>query len=141
MGGIKMTTTAPARRLELLVVDDDNNHRALLQQELEDAGYAVVPACSGQEALELAKKHKPDMVILDIEMPELDGLDTMGMMLALYKDLAVILYTAYSTYMDEFRSWAADAYVMKSGDLTTLKETIIKVSNEKRLGVVSSAHA
>jgi DNA-binding response OmpR family regulator len=108
----------------LLVVDDDDNLRLLYEQELGDEGYEVVLAASGQEALDLLTDKRPDLVILDISMPGMDGIEVLGKILAKDKSLPVILNTAYSTYKDNFMTWSADAYVVKSGDLSELRAKI-----------------
>ena len=116
---------------KILVVDDEVNQALLYEQELTDEGYEIHLANSGQEALKLAKTHTYDLVVLDIGMPEMDGLETLGRMLSMDNKLPVILNTAYPSYKDNFMSWAADAYVVKSSDLTELK-TKIKESLEKK---------
>jgi len=59
----------------ILVVDDDNSIRSLLHQELSDAGYLIDEATNGKEALESVRKNRPDLIILDIMMPEMNGFD------------------------------------------------------------------
>lgn len=59
----------------ILVVDDDDSIRSLLQQELSDAGYLIEEASNGKEALECIRKKKPDLIILDVMMPEMNGFD------------------------------------------------------------------
>lgn len=59
----------------ILVVDDDDSIRSLLQQELSDAGYLIEQATNGKEALESVRKNKPDLIILDVMMPEMNGFD------------------------------------------------------------------
>ena len=108
----------------LLVVDDEVNQGLLYQQELEDEGYEVDVLNSGREALEMIKKTSYDLVILDIGMPEMDGLETLGRLLVIDNKIPVILNTAYPSYKDNFMSWAADAYVVKSMDISVLKEKI-----------------
>ncbi len=109
---------------KLLVVDDEVNQALLYEQELEDDGYEVDTANSGIEALEKFKEKPYDLVILDIGMPEMDGLETLGRLLGIDNKIPVILCTAYPSYKDNFMSWAADAYVVKSMDITELKEKI-----------------
>lgn len=111
---------------KLLVVDDDVNQALLYEQELEDEGYEVDTVNSGIEALEKVKENPYDLVILDIGMPEMDGLETLGRLLGIDNKIPVILCTAYPSYKDNFMSWAADAYVVKSMDLTELKEKIME---------------
>jgi DNA-binding response OmpR family regulator len=115
----------------ILVVDDDVNQGLLYEQELIDAGYDVDVANSGEQALQMVKSQSYDLVVLDIGMPYMDGLETLGKMLSMDNRLPVILNTAYPSYKDNFMSWAADAYVVKSSDLTELKEKI-KESLAKR---------
>ena len=79
---------------------------------------------SGKEALTIIKENSYDLVILDIGMPEMDGLETLGRLLVIDNKIPVILNTAYPSYKDNFMSWAADAYVVKSMDMTVLKQKI-----------------
>jgi DNA-binding response OmpR family regulator len=118
-----------------LVVDDDKNLRALYEQELSDEGHEVAAAGSGQEALEHLKTKRPDLIILDISMPGMDGIEALGKILAKDKTMPIILNTAYSTYKDNFMTWSADAYVVKSSDLTELKGKIKEVLKTRGLPV------
>ncbi len=58
---------------KLLVVDDEPSIRELLTASLRFAGFEVVPAADGAEALKLAEQHRPDLVVLDMMLPDLDG--------------------------------------------------------------------
>ena len=108
----------------VMVVEDQPNLCVLYRQELEDEGYEVVVAQSGTEALAAVGRQQVDVVVLDIAMPGMDGIETLGRILAVDNCLPVILNTAYAGYQDDFLTWAAEAYVVKSGDLTELKERI-----------------
>ena len=81
-----------------------------------------------------AKSATPDLVIMDVSMPGMDGIDMMGRMLCRNHKLPIILNTAYASYKEDFRSWAADAYVVKSADLTELKQTVKHVLETRRQG-------
>lgn len=116
---------------KILLVEDDANQAILYQQELEGDGFEVIIARNGREAVELADKSKPDIVVMDISMPGMDGIEAMGRILSEHNKLPVILNTAYSSYKDNFLSWSADAYVIKSSDLTELKQTINKLLEKK----------
>lgn len=109
---------------KILVVDDEINQSMLYEQELKDVGYEVDVANSGPEALEMVREGGYNLVVLDIGMPEMDGLEALGRILSMDNKLPVILNTAYPSYKDNFMSWAADAYVVKSSDLTELKDCI-----------------
>ncbi len=111
----------------LLVVDDEKNICRLYQQELCDEGYRVLVAENGNEAIDLLKKENIDLAILDIKMDGLNGIDTLKQLLALKKELKVILNSAYSIYKSDFATWLADAYLIKSSDLTELKKTIAEI--------------
>jgi len=108
----------------VLIADDESSIRMLYRRELSDEGYNVVTAADAKEAIEIARENPPDLVILDIRMPGMDGLEAMGRILEENNELPVIINTAFSAYKDSFLSWPADAYITKSSDLTELKETV-----------------
>jgi len=109
---------------KILIVDDEQNTRLLFKKELTDDGYVVITASNGHEALTRFRSEHPDLVILDVKMPGMDGLDTMARMLSIDRHVPVILTSSYSYYRDNFLSWAASAYIEKSSDLTTVRSTI-----------------
>jgi len=115
----------------ILLVEDDENQRLLYEQELMHEGYEVVTAPNGKEALEKVQEKLPDIVIMDINMPKMDGIEAMGRILGKNKEISVIINTAYSNYKDSFMSWAADAYIVKTSDLSELKEKIKEVLAKK----------
>lgn len=109
--------------MKILIVDDEKNILKLYKAELEDEGYTVVSANSGTEALQLFESEKPDIVTLDILMPDMDGIQVLRLMKEKNPKIPIIMLTAYD-YRDDFSVWVADAYVVKSSDLTSLKSTI-----------------
>ena len=114
----------------ILVVDDDEAIRTLLQEELEDEGYKVLIATNARDALKMVAAEPLDLVVLDIRMPGMDGLEALPRILGLKEGLPVILNSAYTHYQESFMSWAADAYVVKSSDLTELKQKIKELVNK-----------
>jgi DNA-binding response OmpR family regulator len=112
---------------KILVVEDDESQRILYHDELSEAGYEVMLAANGREALNQLDRDKPDLIILDIVMPVMDGMETLGRIIREYRDVPIILNTAYSSYKDDFMSWGADAYVVKSADLRELKEKVQEI--------------
>ena len=116
---------------KILIADDELSIRKLYQRELDKDGYQVVVALDGTDALNKVRNEQPDLVILDIRMPGMDGMETMSQILEEKNDLPVIINSAYSTYQDNFMSWAADAYCVNSSDMTELKKTVEEVL-EKR---------
>ncbi len=115
----------------ILLVEDNKNQRVLYEQELKHDGYEVVTASDGKEAIEKVQEQLPDIVIMDINMPKMDGIEAMGRILSKNKKVPVIINTAYSNYKDSFMSWAADAYIVKSSDLSELKNTIKEILTKK----------
>jgi CheY-like chemotaxis protein len=108
----------------ILIVDDQNAVRSLCKEELTDEGYDVIEAKNGREALKRVQERDPDLVILDIVMPEMDGMEALPRMLRKKRNIPVILYTGYTRYQEDFMTWAADAYVVKSSDLSELKKQV-----------------
>ena len=108
----------------VLVVDDDRNQRLLYHEELVHEGYDVVEAASALEAISRVQDGGVDLVVLDIAMPGMDGVEALTRILDIDNKMPVVLNTAYSSYMDDFMTWAAEAYVVKSSDLSTLKRHI-----------------
>lgn len=109
---------------KLLVVDDEMYIRMLYKKEFEDDGYEVLVASDPAEALAIMTASRPDLVILDIELGDENGLTLLNCLRQDYRDCAIILNSAYSTYKSDFQTWLADAYIMKSSDLSPLKNKI-----------------
>ena len=112
---------------KLLIVDDDENICLLYEEEFAEAGYDVEIAKNGKECVEKLKSFSPDLIILDIRMPQMDGIEALGKIIAKEKNIPVILNSAYSSYKDDFRSWGADAYIVKSSDLGELKDKVVEI--------------
>jgi DNA-binding response OmpR family regulator len=115
--------------MKLLVVDDDANIQRLYKEELEEEGYEVVIAGTGKEALSMFEAEDPDIITLDILMPDIDGISLLRKMKEKRPDIPIIMSTAYD-YRDDFAVWASEAYIVKSSDLEELKNTIKKLINK-----------
>ena len=111
----------------ILVVEDEPSLRILYETELSEDGYEVDVAESAEAAFKLLEKNRYDVIVLDIRMPGMNGLEAMGRILESDRNQAIILNTAFPQYMDDFGSWSADAYVVKSSDLSVLKEKIREI--------------
>jgi DNA-binding response OmpR family regulator len=109
---------------KILVVDDEEHIRLLYFEELNEAGYEVITAEDGYKLLETIEEEKPDLVILDIKMVGYNGLDLLQDIRNHFYALPVILSTAYDSYKEDMKSIVADFYVVKSFNLTELKNKI-----------------
>ncbi len=121
----------------LLIVEDDPHLRKLYKREFSENGYHVLEAADGQEALCVLAAEQPDLVMLDIVMPGLDGIELLERIVHQTPQLPIVINTAYSVYQHNYLTWSADAYVVKSSDLTELKDTVRSVL-EKRRKVIES---
>ncbi len=111
---------------KILLVDDEEGIQMLYREELEDDGYEVISAYTGEEGLEKIKAEAPDLVILDIQMPGMNGIETLRQMKMSNPELPVILSSAYNEYKQDLGAWASDEYVVKSSNINELKEAIRK---------------
>jgi len=109
----------------ILIVDDEEGIRGLYEMEFQSEGFQTYSVSSGREALKYFEDRRPvDLVILDIKMDNMDGLDVLEELRSKTVGVPVILNSAYSTYKNNFTSWLADAYLVKTSDLTELKEKV-----------------
>lgn len=113
--------------MKILIVDDEEHILRLYKEELQDEGYEVITASNGQEATEKFEKEDPDLVTLDIRMPDVDGIVLLRQLKEKKPRMPIIMLTAFD-YRDDFSVWASDAYVVKSSDITELKATIKKLT-------------
>ena len=115
----------------ILLVDNDKKQRMLYEQELRFEGYEIVIAEDGKDVLKKVQEQPLDLVVMDINLPMTDGLDIMGWILSKHRNIPTIINTAYSSYKDNFMTWAADAFIVKSSDLTELKNKIKEIITNK----------
>jgi DNA-binding response OmpR family regulator len=109
---------------KILIVDDEEGIRMLYSMELQDEGYDVITLPDGKDLLETVERERPDCIVLDIKMREFSGLDLLQQLRRKFYDLPVILNSAYSSFKVDLKVVAADYYVVKSSDLTELKEKL-----------------
>lgn len=109
-----------------MIVEDEKNLLKLYKDELEDEGHEVMSIENGQNVLDSLKEFNPEVVVLDIRLGNQEGLELLEQIKNYDRGLPVIINSAYSSYKANFSSWLADEYVVKSPDLTELKDTIKK---------------
>jgi len=96
-------------KVTILVVDDEEHVRNLLQRVLKEAGYDVVTAANGQEALDKVAELKPKALILDIKMPVMSGMEVLQQIAAKWPEVCVVMSTAVDdaqTAVDADEVWA-----------------------------------
>lgn len=120
---------------KVLIVEDDAAQRVLYEMEISDMGYEVILARDGLEAVEKVTSQKPDVIILDLMLPNMHGLEALRKMLGINACLPVIINSAYSHYKDNFMSWAAEEYIVKSADLSMLKNAIKRVLSSAKADI------
>ena len=121
--------------LKILVADDEPHIRDLLRLLFKDEGYDVVEAEDGEEAYEVAKKEKPDLIILDIMMPKVDGYQAYHSIRsdAELKDVPILILTAKAEpiYNRISKGIGADAHITKPFDADDVLKKINKFVGEK----------
>ena len=81
-------------KVRILVVDDEETVRSLFRRTLEEAGYEIATAANGEEALREVSEREPEVVLLDIKMPGLSGIEILGKLATDWPDICVIMVTA-----------------------------------------------
>jgi DNA-binding response OmpR family regulator len=114
---------------KLLIVEDEEALCLLYKEELEREGYEVAAVNDAEQALKALHREHFDLIITDIRMPGRDGVELITQIMGQRKDIPIIINTAYQSYRDDFMTWAADAYVVKSASLDELKSKIKEMLN------------
>jgi DNA-binding NtrC family response regulator len=120
---------------KILLVDDEKDFLEVMRERLEARGYSVATAISAAEALQMIKTDFFDAVILDLQMPGMDGLETLQQMKAKRPELQVILLTGHASVekgVEAIKLGAMD-FVEKPADLDSLGQKIEKAKEQKML--------
>jgi|Deesub1362A_J573_1020465.scaffolds.fasta_scaffold05959_2 CheY-like chemotaxis protein len=120
----------------VLVIEDDENNRRLITLILEKHGYRVFMAETGIKGMEMAKKERPDFIILDIQLPDIDGFELIKQIRQSdkLKHIPVIAMTSYAMAGDRERILSAgfNGYIEKPIDPFTIMDEIKTILEEKR---------
>lgn len=108
----------------VMLVDGDRYHRLLLSDELEHDGHDVVSAARGDEALDRLAASRPDLVVVELRLPDMDGMDLIGRLAAMDERLPVVVHTGTAGRHDEAMALLADDYVVKSSNLSDLMDSV-----------------
>ena len=109
---------------KILLVDDEESIHLLYRAVLEEEGYKVHSALTGVNALQKLKIVSPDLIILDISMPGMNGIEVLRKIKDVNPKTKVILSSAYHEYKQDIGAWASDDYIIKSSDLDELKAAV-----------------
>lgn len=112
---------------KILIVDDEENIRKLYAEEFQDMGYGVTAVPDGPQALSALASEKFDLVVLDMRMQEMGGIETLRQIKEQDKALPVVISSAYDEYKQDFATWASEAYIVKSADTSALREAVKKI--------------
>ena len=114
------------RMPRLLVVEDEPNILELLSASLRYAGFDVVTAAAGTEAVQAAQRHRPDLIVLDVMLPDMDGFDVIRRLRGGGARIPVVFLTARDATEDQVRAWrlGGDDYVAKP---FSLEEVIARI--------------
>ena len=114
----------------ILIVEDNELNMKLFNDLLQAHGYDTVQTMDGRDAIKLAREHKPDLVLMDIQLPEISGLEVTKMMKAddELKSIPVVAVTAFAMKGDEdkIREGGCEGYIAKPISVPTFLETIAK---------------
>ena len=118
----------------ILIVDDEVQLVEMVKMRLEAAGYEIISAYDGQEGFDKAKKNKPDLIILDLMLPKMDGYKVCGLLKndARYSKIPIIMFTARVQEEDVRlgKDLGAEEYVMKPFEPKILLDKIKKLLGE-----------
>lgn len=119
----------------VLVADDDASIRSLLRQLLQEEGYSVHEAATGVEVVDKVKESNPDLVIMDVRMPELDGIEALSMVKAAAPGTAVLIMTAFGGSNAAIRAMELGAfdYITKPFELERITHTVDRVFEYQNL--------
>lgn len=120
---------------KILIVDDQKDTCDLLMEILADEGYDTFSVLSGRSALNSVKKEKPDLVLLDIKMPRMDGIEALKRIKEIDKNIAVVIITGYGsldTAREAMRLGAFD-YVTKPFDIHLIRAVVSDALGEKKI--------
>lgn len=112
----------------LLIVDDQYGIRNLLSELFIKDGYETCTAATGKEAIEIVQNEKIDLILLDIKIPGMDGIDILNQINKMNKDVKVIMMTAYGelNLLGEAMEKGAVAYFLKPFDIHEIRQKVKK---------------
>uniref|UniRef100_UPI0033845C70 response regulator n=1 Tax=Sutcliffiella sp. FSL R7-0096 TaxID=2921670 RepID=UPI0033845C70 len=113
---------------KLLIVDDQYGIRILLNEVFQKEGYQTFQAANGYQALDIVEKHSPDLVLLDMKIPGMDGIEILKRLKAINSDIQVIIMTAYGELdmIQESKDLGAITHFAKPFDIDEIRDAVRK---------------
>ena len=113
---------------KILVVEDQEDNRRIVRDLLNSVGFELIEAVTGEEGVRMAETGQPDLILMDIQMPEMDGYEATRQIKARMRHIPIIVITSYALSGDADKAMAAgaDAYVAKPFSPRELLSTIRK---------------
>ncbi|WP_223701020.1 response regulator [Sutcliffiella deserti] len=111
---------------KLLIVDDQYGIRILLNEVFQKEGYQTFQAANGYQALDIVEKHSPDLVLLDMKIPGMDGIEILKRLKAIDSSIQVIIMTAYGELdmIQESKDLGAITHFAKPFDIDEIRDAV-----------------
>ncbi len=126
--------------MKILIVEDNEKNRTLVKDVLEYHGYEVIEAGNGKEGIKMAKELKPDLILMDIQMPVMSGYDAIKILKnnPETKDIKIIALTSFAMKGDKEKIMEEgfDDYIAKPIDIRRLPELVKKALEVKNKGII-----
>ncbi len=117
---------------KILCVDDNLAILLLYKEEFSEVGYEVIMANNGKEALMKYQEEHPQLVIMDMRMPGMDGIEAVTTILGKDRQASIIINSSFPQYRGNFMTWGAEAYLIKSSNLGELKQKVREVLDKRQ---------
>ena len=120
---------------KVLIVDDQYGIRLLLYEVFSKDGYTTYSAANGKEAIHIVQTESPDIVLLDMKIPGMDGLEILKHIKAINSDIKVIMMTAYGELdmLEEANAYGVITHFTKPFDIDQLRSAVKRVFNEEKI--------
>jgi CheY-like chemotaxis protein len=124
-------------RPKILVVDDDKETALALEGYFQAKGYPMLTALSGERTLRLLETEQPALVLLDVQMPKIDGIAVLKTIKEKYPQIKVIIMTAYKEYKEKVKQLGADGFLEKPLSLSLFNQKINELLPKEKVGKVN----
>ncbi len=124
----------------VFIVDGDDDHRSLYSARFKVSGYRVAVAKTGLQAVRVAKRSEPDIVIINVDLPDNDGFETLTTLRAAHPQVPIIVYTGYAHFRADVRCWVADAFMIHSSNAEALERKVRELLIRRTISTSFTLH-